>query len=311
MVARLGEVWYAQSTSIYCFTCMPDKFSATWVSHSSISDYLACPRSYYLKNVYKDPKSGRKITLMSAPLALGQAVHNTLEALSELPRDQRFTIPLPERFKTEWAKVAGKQGGFFSDASEHTYRARGEAMIARVYNHPGPIGNLSVKIQKDLPNFWLSEEEEIILCGKIDWLEYLPEQDAVHIIDFKTGKRREDESSLQLPIYRLLVDECQQRPVVKASYWYLEDDDELTEKELPSLEESRKKVLLVAQKIKLSRKIKKFDCPKGKEGCFACGPMERILRGEGEYIGEDDFRRDLYVLPLRQEEEEVEESIIL
>ncbi|PIR75507.1 MAG: hypothetical protein CO030_01155 [Candidatus Magasanikbacteria bacterium CG_4_9_14_0_2_um_filter_42_11] len=289
---------------------MPDKFLATWVSHSSISDYLACPRSYFLKNVYKDPKTGHKITLMSPPLALGQAVHNVLESLSSIPRDQRFIKPLPERFKEEWKKVSGKKGGFFSESSEDKYRARGEAMIARVYNNPGPIGNLSVKIQKELPNFWLSEEEEIILCGKIDWLEYLPEEDAVHIIDFKTGKQREDESSLQLPIYHLLVHESQQRPAIKASYWYLEDNDDLTEKELPSLDDARVQVLDVARKVKLARQLKKFDCPKG--GCFACEPMERILKGEGECIGPDDFKRDLYVLPFKaREEEEIEESIIL
>jgi len=246
---------------------------------------------------------------MTPPLALGQVVHTVLESLSAIPRDQRFSIPLPERLKEEWKKVSGKKGGFFSEASEDKYRARGEAMIARVYNHPGPIGNLSVKIKKDLPNFWLSEEEEIILCGKIDWLEYLPEEDAVHIIDFKTGKQRENESSLQLPIYLLLVHESQQRPVVKASYWYLEDNDELTEKELPSLEDARTQVLAIARNIKLARQLKKFDCPKG--GCYACAPMERILNGEGEFLGTDDFRRDIYILPLKQEEEETEESIIL
>lgn len=275
-----------------------------------MSDYLTCPRSYYLKNVYKDPKTGHKLTLMSPPLALGQAVHNVLESLSSIPRDQRFSTPLPERFKAEWAKVSGKHGGFFSEASEDKYRARGEAMIARVYNHPGPIANLSVKIQKDLPNFWLSEEEEIILCGKIDWLEYLPEQDAVHIIDFKTGKQREDANSLQLPIYLLLVDACQKRTVVKASYWYLEDSDDLEEKPLPSLDEATAAVLTVARKIKLARQLKKFDCPEG--GCFACEPMERIIRGEGECLGTDDYGRDLYILPFKpKDEEELEESIIL
>jgi CRISPR/Cas system-associated exonuclease Cas4 (RecB family) len=291
---------------------MPDKFAATWVSHSSISDYLVCPRSYFLKNVYKDFNTGHKITLMSPPLALGQAVHNTLEALSALPRDKRFSIPLPDRFKTEWEKVSGKRGGFFSETSENKYRTRGEAMISRVFNHPGPIVNLSVKIQKDLPNFWLSEEEEIILCGKVDWLEYLEDQDAVHIIDFKTGKNRENESSLQLPIYHLLVHECQKRNVVKASYWYLEDDDELTEKELPVLDEAREQILNIARKIKLARQLKKFDCPKGEDGCYACGPIERILKGEGELIGEDNFRRDLYVLaPKELDENDEDDSVIL
>ncbi|QQS44706.1 PD-(D/E)XK nuclease family protein [Candidatus Roizmanbacteria bacterium] len=91
----------------------------------------------------------------------------------------------------------------------------------------------AVKIKEDLPHYWLSEEDNIILCGKIDWLEYLPETDSVHIIDFKTSKYDEDGDSLQLPIYYLLVTNTQKREVSKASYWYLERNDDLTEKELP------------------------------------------------------------------------------
>ena len=39
-----------------------DKYTAVWVSHSSMGDFLKCPRAYFLHNVYKDPKtdSGKK-----------------------------------------------------------------------------------------------------------------------------------------------------------------------------------------------------------------------------------------------------------
>src|SRR3990167_11317573 len=71
-----------------------DKFSAVWISHSSIGDYLKCPRAYYLKNVYRDPKTNHKITLMQPSLALGQIVHEVIESLSRLQVDwqprQRF-----------------------------------------------------------------------------------------------------------------------------------------------------------------------------------------------------------------------------
>ena len=42
-----------------------DKYKAIWVSHSSISDYLNCPRLYYLRNVYKDPQTGKKISIIN------------------------------------------------------------------------------------------------------------------------------------------------------------------------------------------------------------------------------------------------------
>ena len=169
-------------------------------------------------------------------------------------------------------------------------------MLRRIIKNPGPLQRLSVKIKQDLPHYWLSEEDNIILCGKIDWLEYLPETDAVHIIDFKTSKKEEDGSSLQLPIYHLLVHNTQKRKVAKASYWYLRLSDELSEKELPDLDEAHKQILTIAKRLKVIRKLEKYDCPQG-DGCFACRPMEKILAGEAEYVGENEYRQDIYILP--------------
>jgi ATP-dependent helicase/DNAse subunit B len=140
----------------------------------------------------------------------------------------------------------------------------------------------------------LSEEDDIILCGKIDWLEYLEETDSIHIIDFKTGKNEEDSESLQLPIYLLLATNTQSRKVEKASYWYLEKSSELTPKELPNLAESKDKVLTVARRIKLARQLNHFICPTG--GCMKCRPLERILKSEGEKVGVSDTKQDIYIL---------------
>ncbi len=291
------------------FIMPTDKFLAVWVSHSSISDFLACPRAYYLKNLYKDSKTGHKMTLMSPALALGQVVHSVLESLSVLPVNERFSTPLIEKFHKEWEKLSGKHGVFFDTTTEQQYKRRGEAMIKRVYNHPGPVEKLAVKISLDLPQYWLSEDEGIMLCGKIDWLEYLPESDSVHIIDFKTGQREEDPNSLQLPIYHLLVHNCQQRKVTQASYWYLERDDHLTEVQLPTLEDAHTRVLAVAQKIKLARQLKKFDCKEG--GCIHCNDFERIIRGEGEFVGNDQYKRDVYILQRTSQNKNAKESVIL
>jgi len=281
---------------------MSDKYKAVWVSHSSISDFLKCPRSYYLKNIYKDPKTGHKMTLMSPPLALGSAVHNTLENLANLPTDQRFTRPLVERFEEEWEKISGKKGGFFNSKIEAEYKERGYQMIRRVQKIKTPLNQLAIKIDMDLPNYWLSEEDNIILCGKVDWLEYLEDTDSVNIIDFKTGKSKEDKNSLQLPIYLLLVKNCQKRNVEKASYWYLEEDDDLTERELPGADEAHDKVLSVAKKMKLARQLESFNCPKGEDGCMFCQPFEKILKGEGTFIRTDEIKRDVYTLEKSDEE---------
>jgi len=273
-----------------------DKYTAVWVSHTSISDWLKCPRAYFLKNVYRDPVTKHKIKMMSPALALGQSVHEVLESLSQLPRGSRFSEPLPVKFERAWEKIKGERGGFTNDETEYGYKKRGLEMLARVYNYPGPINNLSVKIQMDLPYYWLSEEDNIILCGKVDWLEYLPETDSVHIIDFKTGKIQEEESSLQLPIYSLLVNHCQKRRTSKASYWYLAENDDLTEKQIPDLGESEKKILEIAQQMKVAQQINRFKCLNGEEGCFACKPFEAILNKEAKLVGQDEYGADVYIL---------------
>jgi ATP-dependent helicase/DNAse subunit B len=277
-----------------------DPYKAVWVSHSSMGDFLKCPRAYYLHNLYKDPKTKRKINIVNPALALGVAVHEVVEGLADYKAEERFKEPLSQRFELVWRKVSGKWGGFSSEEEEIEYKERALAMLNRVEKNPGPLSDKTIKIKEAPggmpPNFYLSEEENIILCGKIDWLIWRPEDDSVHILDFKTGKHEENKESLQLPIYQLLLKNLQKRKVTGASYWYLDKDDVPVETYLPSVEESFEKVYSVARKVKEAREKGEFKCPQGVEGCFACRPFEKILRGEAEYIGIGEMRQDLYMV---------------
>lgn len=271
---------------------MADKYQAVWLSHSSIGDFLKCPRLYFLKNVYKDPKTGHKIKLMTPPLALGQAVHEVLESLSTIATTDRFKEPLFDKFDRSWAKVSGLSGGFTSPETENHYKERGRQMIARVARVKGPLAGKAVKIKEDLPQFWLSQEDNLILCGKIDWLQYLSD-DSVGIIDFKTSRREEDPESLQLPIYHLLVHHCQHHRVSRAGYWYLELSDTLDELQLPDLDESRQKLIKIGKQIKLVRQLQHFKCPDN--GCPYCRPYEAVLAGECQFVGTDSMKYDVYI----------------
>lgn len=276
---------------------MQDKYSAVWVSHSSISDYLKCPRSYFLRNMYKDPLTGHKVTVVTPPLSLGAAVHEVVESLSSLPTEERLKISLVKKLDPVWLKYTGKFGGFKTHSEEMVYRDRAIGMLINLQEDPGPILNKAVKIKTGslgLPNYYLSEKENIILCGKIDWLEYLENTDSVHIIDFKTGKKEESDDSLQLPIYLLLATNTQSKGVTKASYWYLDIDSGIIEKKLPNMDEAYKKVFKVAKEIKEARQKGEFVCPKG--GCYNCRPLERVLRGEAEKVGVSGTRQDIYIL---------------
>lgn len=279
---------------------MPDKYSAVWVSHSSMGDFLKCPRLYYLHNVYKDPKTNRKMTIVTPHMSLGIAVHNVLEGLGAYPSDERMTRDLRAQFEEEWLKIAGKQGGFVDLKQEEEFKMRGKDMINAVIKNPRFLINKRIKLpQTNMPcNFYLSEEDNIILNGLIDWIEYLPD-DTLHLIDFKTGKHEEKDSSLQLPIYLLLCNALQKRTVSRASYWYL-DGDKIVEKELPDIETAKRDVYTTAIKVKEARVAKNFDCKNGEHGCMHCAPYEEILslkqgnESKAEYIGVGGFNQDIY-----------------
>jgi ATP-dependent helicase/DNAse subunit B len=285
---------------LFLFSCyntatfMKDKYSAVWVSHSSISDYLKCPRAYFLRNVYRDPKTNHKVSVMEPPLALGQAVHETIEGLSKLPAEIRFNEPLMIRFETIWKTISGEKGGFKDDMQEGKFKDRAKSMIKRVIDNPGPLTRKAIKIRQELPYYWLSEADNIILCGKVDWLEYIDETDSVRIIDFKTGKFDEDPDSLQLPIYTLLVGHTQTKKISGISYWYLDRDEAPSDMQIPDIINSEKKILEIAKKIALARKLGHFVCHDN--GCRACRPYEAVLAGKAKKVGLNDFGQDLYIL---------------
>jgi ATP-dependent helicase/DNAse subunit B len=270
------------------------KFKAVWVSHSSMSDFLRCPRLYYLSNIYRNPKTGNKISIVNPFLVLGIKVHSILESLSLLPSSDRFNDSLVERFDRDWKNLGFLEEAFRDKYQLEEFGKAGRDMIRMVEENPGPLKNLAVKIRDPLPQFWLSEEDNIILCGKIDWLEYSKEKKGVRLIDFKTGRNKERKDSLQLPIYRLLVENCQSHNVFGASYWYLRSDREPEDINLPSSKESKELVLNAALKVKEARDHNQFNCPHN--GCRYCEPYERIIRGEGKLIGQGEHGNDLYVL---------------
>lgn len=276
-----------------------DKYNALWVSHSSIGDYLKCPRAYYLHNIYRS-KDNRKINLVSPSLSLGSAVHETLESLANYKAEERFLHPLEPLFEENWKKFSGKTGGFKSEEEESDAKERARKMILMVAQNPGPLAQKTVKLRPASnnmpPNFFLSEEENIILNGKIDWLEYIPEDDSVRVIDFKTGKNDEGQDSLQMPIYILLLNALQKRKVSGASYWYLERNNEPSPVALPEISIVREKVLSIARQIKNAKEHNIFECPRGPNGCFACQPYEKILRNEAEFVGIGGYNQEMYLV---------------
>lgn len=274
---------------------MLNKFKATWVSNSSISDFLKCPKSYYLKNVYKT-NDGKKISIVSPYLSLGITVHNVLEPFAEIPVEKRATTMFGKKFFSEWEKVSGEKGGFDSIEQEEDFKQRGVEILTNVRKNIHHLLYKTVFLEKkrtDLPFMWLSEEEEIVLCGKTDFL--MKKNGTYEVLDFKTNfKLVESDDSLQLPIYSVLLNHYLGADDVKTFYWYVGLHPDPVEKKLPSVEESKNKILELAKMIKRARMNKEFDCPHG--GCVHCEGLSRIVNGEGKFVGLNEYGGKMFKL---------------
>jgi ATP-dependent helicase/DNAse subunit B len=290
-----------------------DKYNAVWLSHSSVSDYLKCPRLYYLHNLWKN-ENARKVNFVSPHMTLGSAVHGVIEPLAEIKTEDRFREDLLKKYENIWSKFSGKWGGFKNEEEEKEFKNKGVEMIKNVLENKGPLSNKTIKFYQGdfIPNIYLSETENIILCGLVDWVEYLEETDSLRVIDFKTGGRDESEESMQLPIYKILVETLQKRKVTGAAYWYLARDKKPKEKELfdEDVEEIKNKILNIGieiKKIKESSKnqsemFENFKCKSRENGFETCKFCDDFLAIKNkdfekiEYVGVGEYNQDLYTL---------------
>jgi ATP-dependent helicase/DNAse subunit B len=287
-----------------------DKYSTVWLSHSSTSDFKKCPRLYFIRNVWKN-QNGRKVNIVSPAMSLGSAVHGVIEPLALLKTEDRFKQDLLKIYEEVWQKFSGRMGGFLDTETELGYKEKGKKMIENVIANKGPLANKTVKFYDGdfIPNIYLSEEENIILCGLVDWVEYLPATDSLRVIDFKTGKNDEKEDSFQLPIYKILVEALQKRKVTEAAYWYLEREKKLSKKEMieEDIELIKEEILKIGKDIKARKESAKnkeelennFKCVQG--GCRFCKEFELIRNyiadtDEVEYVGVGEYKQDLYML---------------
>lgn len=293
----------------YNLIIMPDKYKSVWLSHSSLKDFNSCHRLYYLKNIFKDPSSRRKIGIVSPYLTLGITIHKVIENLKNIKtteREKEIKENLLNNFEKEWSKYHLKNGGFESEEEENKFFERGRNMIQKIVDDPKELLQkiipLSYFYEGDMiPNYYISPEENLILCGSIDWIEYLEESDALRIIDFKTGRNDEDVDSFQLPIYYLLLTNLQKEnkrskiyEIKEAAYWYLDhhnkkdgsEHDEfqiisIDEGKLEDIEYAKEKIIKIGKNIKKLREGNDFKCNKEKvegEGCKHCEEYEKVYR---------------------------------
>lgn len=187
------------------------------LSATRIATYRTCPRQYRYRYVDGLP------TVLTAQLAFGRAIHETLSALHQhcvtagVPLDLRHGL---REFRRRWWSLAHEEPTHFQDdrRGRHAYRVLGEELL-RSYvlefrSRPMP---LAVEFPFELR---LGDDT---LVGYVDRIDETG--DGVEIHEFKTGKRKpsrkEVDEDLQLLLYTHGVGEALGLPVRRAFYHHL------------------------------------------------------------------------------------------
>ena len=181
------------------------------LSATSIRTYQECPLQFKYDRILKVPKP------RSQALALGDAVHRTIEQLAKAPGGSPDEAQALDELQSRWTPHDyGTRTG--SEAS----LARARAMVSRYVDWAHGSDNEAVDIEAK----FRVKIGGIVFRGKIDRLEKNG-SGQYEIIDFKTGKTKETKrdihTNLQLNIYAMGVEELKHQLPAKASLLYLED----------------------------------------------------------------------------------------
>lgn len=260
----------------------PKKFikNPIFISYTSLSDFLKCPKAYYYKNIYRDKNTGYRIQIASQYLTLGAVVHDAIRWYLQM-RGQVTKEQLEGKFRNLWLKFKGRRGGFIDNTQEAEFGKRGIKMISNFFDN-------AKELEKVIPAFDLIKYplvDDLILIGRLDFIGETTDGN-LHLIDFKTGTQ-DEKDALQLHIYTILAQNHLKKKVSKISYWYLNRDISPKEAVLDSLEEKLEWIKLKSQEIKKAVDEGSWVCIKeGSEDgkfCRDCQDYQDILNGKGEY----------------------------
>lgn len=261
---------------------------ALWVSYTALKDFLKCPKSYYLKNRYRNPKTGHRLQIASAPMTLGSLVHDAIKWYLQTNRTAGKDDVI-KKFRNHWLKYRGKKGGFSSVQEESDFGKRGLKMLDNFWENAKALEpNEPVY---DFLRFKL--DEKVVFIGKLDFLGNLPDG-SLHVLDFKTGAKDEEDPT-QLHAYAILAESNIQKPVSKISYWYLDRESGPKEAVLDSLEDKLEWLKIKCQAIEAAIKQNKWVCRDGDNFCNDCQKYQAIIDGQGEFLfSDEEFKKDVY-----------------
>lgn len=183
--------------------------------------YSQCPRRYYFEYLDEAIAPIKKDIKKPRPeLEIGNAVHVALCNYYKVPQVERNFQSLKQELTKVWKPTRGALWGFASLDEERGWFLDALKMLKTFYDYQFDDEHLFY-----VPDPYSREEfiriplsDSLSLTGKVDRID--EEDDGLHIVDYKTGKKQDDDD-FQVMIYVLLAKEKFGRPIKKASYFYL------------------------------------------------------------------------------------------
>ena len=268
--------------------------SETYISYSAISDFLRCPGLYRWKYQYRNPKTNCKVEISNPGLILGIIFEVVRKRLSSVTAEQRtldFALRELDRFFELWLAAFG----FNNQEEEEMIRSRGRALLTRFFSKPKYILGENLGGFIKIP---YKKSPSIFLCGATDWVEDNGDG-TLAIIDFKPGIQEEKANSLQLPIYKYLVEQKFGKPVSKTFYWYLDKDPDPREVYCNSYESDLELVFSHGDSLIKSVENNNFICRESPDWCNDCQKFVQISTGRAKLLY-TEMSNSLYPQPKKE-----------
>lgn len=263
---------------------------AIYLSYTSLSDFLKCPRAYYLKNIYRNPKTGFRLQVASPYLSLGSTVHDSVKWYLEM-KGQVTKKQLEEKYRNLWLKYRGKRGGFESREQEADFGTRGLKILDNFFKNAQILEKITHQVNFPKLNLF----DDVILMGNFDFVGEKADG-TLHVLDFKTGSQ-DEKDPLQLYIYAILAESNLGKAVSSASYWYLDRDDSPKEIVLDPLEPKLEWLQEKAKELKQVIEGGMWVCKNGEQLCWDCRDYQEIIDKKGEFQFSDfRYKKDIYFL---------------
>jgi len=222
-------------------TAPRDRFLRS-LSYSQLDTFNTCPLKYayrYILNVPGAPSHAANF---------GNSMHETLKDFYQVLMDGREVVSF-ELMKKMYA-INWISAGYESTEHEDARREQGTQMLQSFYDKHNDPWVIPEFVEK---NFNI-KVGEYMFTGRIDRIDKL-DDGTYEVIDYKTGKSKALNAGhkLQMAVYALACRELFHIPVSGLSFYFLEDGEKLSLKQVPkNLDKVRDDILENIEKIKAS-----------------------------------------------------------